>query len=83
MICANGKTAGGGALLLIGLSDANVDELRKGRPIHMTRHTHPAVPEGLTVLLIHGTTEQAMYEVLKEAGVLDGARVIVDPGMPG
>jgi hypothetical protein len=79
MITCLGEDAQGNELLLLGLSEANLQELRKGRPIRCTHKTHPAIPEGRTVVVMWGPTEQAIFDELRESGAIDGATVHRNP----
>lgn len=55
----------GGRTVILGLSDENWERLRLGQPIPVNlREMDPELPP-LTVLLIGGPTERAMYEDLR------------------
>lgn len=53
-------------ILLLGLSQVNVERLRKGEPIHVTRSKHgECIPESFSIAIMYGTTEKEMFAAIK------------------
>lgn len=80
--------ADGQRLLVLGLSRANIHRLTAGHPIRVTRTTHgQAVPPGLTVGVMFGETERALYDQLREAGLISAETWVegapAQPPVPG
>lgn len=66
MIKAVGATSKG-SLIILGLSRENCTRLLAGLPIHVDLHElDPRLPEGLTVLLMGGETEEAIAGELQQ-----------------
>jgi hypothetical protein len=84
MIIARGSS-NGGELLILGLSHGNINRLLAGQPMRMTRQTHgDGVPDGWTIVIMAGESEQALEQVLRQAGALGPqTTIIVDPRMKG
>lgn len=58
MIIAAGTYQGGKEIVVLGLSQANIDMLLTGHPIRITQESHPGNPFGDTaVLIVWGPTE--------------------------
>lgn len=75
MITAIGKEDNGNDMILLGITDKNIERLRQDRPIHMTNKSHPAVPEGMTVVILWGKDEKDIIDKLSKSGALDGAEI--------
>lgn len=73
MIIARGKSDDGQQqLLLLGLSQGNIDRLREGKPIHVTRKSHgEGIPPGWAIAIVYGETEQAIVDEMREKGLLN------------
>lgn len=68
----------GAYVLVLGLSRANINQLTAGRPVRVRRATHgQAVPAGLTVGIIFGETERALYDQLRAKGFI-GAETLIE-----
>jgi hypothetical protein len=57
-------------ILLLGLSQGNIERLQLGQPIKATSRTHGGIPEGWIIYLVAGQDEKAIWDELKEAGVV-------------
>lgn len=68
-------------LLILGVSDQNVARLLEGKPIRISRETHgDGVPEGWSIMILHGKTEDHLAQMLKDAGAVGpDTKVIRDP----
>ena len=78
MLIGRGE-AEGRQLLLLGLSQGNIDRLVRDLPIKITPETHPGIPDGWEIALIYGQTEQAIAEALRKGGaLLPDAKILVD-----
>lgn len=68
-------------MLIIGLSDLNLEKLKKGQPIHVRRETHGgAIPEHWEIVILNGATENDMAGALKRAGMLGpGTQILKQP----
>jgi hypothetical protein len=55
--------------LVLGLSSENVKRLREGKPIRITKESHPNAPlDGVPrILILYGDTERAIVEELSAA----------------
>jgi len=53
MLIGRGE-AEGRQLLLLGLSQGNIDRLVRDKPIKLTPETHPGIPDGWEIALIYG-----------------------------
>ncbi len=63
-----------GNMIMLGLSDENIKRLRQDQPIKFNLRDL-----GLTdmdVLIFHGKTEEAMTEMMKEAGLIHPTKTI-------
>lgn len=78
MVIATGKQ-GGDDMILLGLSEKNLEMLKAGKPMSLSAETHPGIPKWLTINIVYGKDEQAIYDMLKDAGALEGASVQKDP----
>lgn len=59
-------------LLILGITEANVERLKAGQPIRVTAETHQgAIPEGWTVGIVYGLTREEIEIQLREAGLLE------------
>jgi len=57
----------GTQLLVLGLSKENRRRMEKDQPIRLSRKTHGmAVPEGLTIIIFAGETEESMEKTMAE-----------------
>lgn len=75
-------TADSGKHLFLGLSFENLRRLKEGHPIHLTRQSHGmAVPEGMSIIIAAGESEQAIAEMLKKAGAI-GPETVVNQQRP-
>lgn len=58
-------------LLILGVSDHNVAALLAGKPMRISRETHgDGVPEGWSIMIFHGKTEDHLAQMLKDAGAV-------------
>lgn len=58
-------------LLLLGLSQENIDRLWKDLPIRISRETHgEAIPENLVIVIIAGKSEYDIKHALETAGII-------------
>lgn len=72
MVIAGKEYDDGTTFVLLGLSEANVQRLRKGQPIRIRRETHGmALPEGLTIGIVWGETEKAIAADLVREGLVE------------
>jgi hypothetical protein len=71
MVIANGNSADGRKLLLLGLSAENVKRLLLNQPITLNSTTHQGTPEGWTIVIMFGNTELEIHALLKAKGVID------------
>jgi hypothetical protein len=79
MIIMRSTSETGQELLLFGLSRENVTRLLEGDPILLTRQSH-GVPEGWSVGIFFGETEQDMAGLLSKMGIITPqTEVVVDP----
>ncbi len=79
MIKCTAETAGGGHLLVLGLSDLNVELLRAGRPIRIDPGAL-GLPWKGRIAIIQGPTEADMERMLREHGLItDETRISGDP----
>lgn len=79
MIVGRGTSDDGKQVILLGLSDDNVQRLTDGKPILVTRETHGAgVPEGWIITIVHGKTEQSLAAQLVK-GVAKNAKIHHEP----
>lgn len=79
MIQALATMADGRVLILLGLSQGNIDRLRQGQPLHVD----PTVLLGLKptdviggIAILYGETEGAIARALEEAGVITDTTVV-------
>jgi len=72
MIKALGKTAEGRALIILGLSRANMDKLAKDKPIQIDLAKDLGIEGGGIVLLVGGETEAAIQAQLERVITLPG-----------
>lgn len=81
MIIAEAKSDEGSKILLLGITAENVIRLVGGKPMYITRKTHgKGVPEGLSIAILYGDTEQQIFKMLQDAGaVLPETKVVVEP----
>lgn len=64
MILASGSSEQG-KLIIVGLSQGNIDRLCADHPIRITQESHPGNPFGdTTILIFWGPTEQDIANVL-------------------
>lgn len=67
----------GAGVLLLGLSEANLERLQQGMPIRVSRETHGiAVPPNLKIFIIVGKDEAAIEADLRKFGVIGPATVM-------
>lgn len=69
MIGGRAKTNDGRQLLLLGLSEGNLQRLREGKPMHLSHESHVFIPDDWVVLIFSGATEEAMTDELRKAGI--------------
>lgn len=81
MLIARATSDDGGECLILGLSQGNIDRLVQGMPMRLTRKTHgDGVPEGWSIIILHGETEQTIADELRRVGAIGAqTRVEVDP----
>lgn len=81
MIFARGSDSEGGQAFILGLSRGNIELLMGGKPIRLTQETHgKGVPDGWTIVILYGETEQSMADDLARTGaILPTTEVIHDP----
>lgn len=67
--------------LIIGLSSLNLEKLKRGMPIHVTRKTHgDAIPEHWEFVIMAGETENHMAAELRREGLLsNNTRILKQP----
>lgn len=66
------KDGSGDQVFVMGLSKMNLENLKAGRPMRITRETHGGViPKGWEILILYGETEEVILNGLKEAGLVD------------
>lgn len=65
MIKATGTRADGTPVLIIGVSEANVQEMKKGRPL---RCDGSEVNLDIDVVVIYGETEESLVDDLRSIG---------------
>lgn len=64
-------------VLVLGLSEQNVERLQAGQPIRCSRASHGmAMPDDLTVFVFVGTTEEAIMHALADRGLIGHATVV-------
>jgi hypothetical protein len=68
---------GSGELYGFGLTDENVGRLVGGRPIQIDLADMGGPP--VSILLLYGSTEEALFADLKAAGLLDPRQTTMDP----
>lgn len=57
----------GGKILLVGLSSENISRMMNGDCILINPGKHgPAVPNGWEIVIMHGASEAALFEQLKQ-----------------
>ena len=57
-------------LVLVGLSEANLQKMKEGKPLVIGPNKEDPVMERLVLCLICGETEEDMLEVLKGVGLV-------------
>jgi hypothetical protein len=66
-----GTEEDGEQFLLLGLSENNLEQLRRGQPIRIRRETHgAAIPRGLVIAIMWGETEREIAIDLVGQGLL-------------
>ena len=61
----------GKKVLILGLSQGNIDRLTKGQPILVSQETHgKGVPEGLEIAVLFGETEQSLLKQMQDSGAV-------------
>jgi hypothetical protein len=72
MVIAGKEQADGTTFVLLGISEANIERLRRGWPIRVRRETHGlAVPEGLVIGIVWGMTERDIAAQLVKDRLLE------------
>jgi hypothetical protein len=70
----------GGLLLVFGLSDLNIEKLKEGKPMHISRKSHGmAIPDKMDIVIFTGKDEAEMRKALDS---LIGPATIVDQKRP-
>lgn len=58
-------------LLMLGLSRVNIERLQANEPMMITRKAHgDGIPEGWTIVIMFGETEQEMVKALSRKGMV-------------
>lgn len=80
MFMASAVLDEGNQLLVLGLSARNLELLKAGRPIDLSRASHGmAIPAGLKIVIFAGETEESMREQMSN---LIGPTTVVDQKTP-
>jgi hypothetical protein len=69
MISGRAKGKSGRTMIILGLSHANLERLKAGKPIAMTPMTHPVLPPDIEFYIFAGETEEAMTQMLQDGGI--------------
>jgi hypothetical protein len=71
MLIARADGADGEVVLLLGISDGNIQRLRKGQPMRISRASHgEVVPPLLTIAIMTGASESVIADELRRVGIL-------------
>jgi hypothetical protein len=66
-------------MLILGLSAKNIEKLKEGKPMYLTRKTHgDGIPQGWRIVIFTGKDEQSMAQQIKPFMTPD-AKTHVDP----
>ncbi len=82
MIIAKFEKSQDTTLILVGLSDENVKRLLQGKPIYIgEKHAgQGALPPGYELGIMHGKTEQDIYDQFKAEGLIKETTIVTkDP----
>jgi hypothetical protein len=81
MCIGRAEREGGEQILILGLSQENIDRLSKGQPMHVSREKHgDGVPDGWEILILYGKTEADIHRQLAEAGAIgEETQIFKDP----
>lgn len=82
MITGRSTGPDGQEIILLGITRGNVEELMKGRPIHVSAATHPGFPLNLSFMIVFGETERTLMDALKPVIGAD-TKLIAPPKAPG
>lgn len=62
----------GKELLILGLSDMNMQKMKEGRPLHIRREIHgEGIPEGWEIIIMNGRTEKEMADQFRAMGIIN------------
>jgi hypothetical protein len=79
MIQAKATMPDGRVLILLGLSQGNIDRLKAGRPLHVDPQVLLSVQPGDVIggiTIIYGETEGAIAQLLHDGGMIDRDTVV-------
>jgi len=68
-------------VLMLGLTDGNIERMKKGFPIKITAVTHPAAKDilgGIEVVIFYGQTEELIRESVEKANLIGEKTKVVE-----